>query len=50
MGGFRDPNSPNLDKGVLKVNGKFGTSEQRNAAGIIDIHVGDLLIPGGDFL
>ena len=49
-GGFRDPNSPNLDKGILKVNGKFGAGEQRNAFGIIAIRVDDLLIRGGYFL
>ena len=45
-GGFRDPNSPNLAKGVLKADGDFDTTEQRNALGIIDIHVDDLLISG----
>ena len=48
-GEFRDPNSPNLDNGILKANAKFGATEQRNVLGIIDIRVDDLLIAGGDF-
>ena len=44
--GFRDQNTPNLDKGILKVNEGFWTSEQRDVIGTISIHVGDLLISG----
>ena len=43
---FRDPNSPNIDKGILKVSGNFETIAQRNALCIIAIRVDDLLIPG----
>ena len=45
---FRDQNSPNIDKGILKVSGNFEATEQRKALGIIAIHVDDLLISGGD--
>ena len=48
MWGFRDPKSPSLDKGILKVNENFETSEKRKAIGVISIRVGDLLISGGD--
>ena len=41
-GGFRGPNSPSLDNGILKVGENFETSEQRNALGIIAIRVVDL--------
>ena len=47
---FRDQNSPNIDKGILKVSGNFEATEQRNASGIISIRVDDLLISGGEFL
>ena len=47
---IRDPNSPNMDKGILKVNWNFETIEQRNVLGRMAIHVGDLLISGGVFL
>ena len=50
VGGFRDPNSPNVDKVILMVIGNSETIERRNALGIIAIRVDDLLIPGGDFL
>ena len=43
-GTFRDPNSPRLDNGILKVSGNFETSDKRKAFWIIDIHVDDLLI------
>ena len=46
--GVRDPNSPILDKGILKANGNFETREQRNALRIISIRVDDLLISGID--
>ena len=46
---FRDPNSPNLERGIFKANGNFGDIEQRQALGIIDVRVDDLLISGGDF-
>ena len=44
--GVRDQNTPNLDKGILKANQDFETSEQRNAIGIIAIRVDDLLVSG----
>ena len=47
-GGFRDPNSPNLDNGILKVIENFETIEQRKVLGVIAIHVEDLLISGVD--
>ena len=42
--GFRAPNTPNLDKRILKVGECFETSEQRDVIGIITIHVDGLLI------
>ena len=45
-GKFCDPNSPNLDKGILKVGGNFETRDKRKALGIIAIRVDDLLISG----
>ena len=47
-GEFRDPDSPHIDNGILNANGNFDTSEQGEVSGIIDIHVGDLLISGSD--
>ena len=47
-GKFRDPNSKNLDKGILNANGNFETSDKRQALRTIDIHVGDLLISVSD--
>ena len=44
--GHRGQNTPNLDKGIFKTGADFETSEQRGEIGIIDIHVGDLLISG----
>ena len=46
---FRDPKVSNLDKCILRANGKFGARRQRNVLGIISMHVGGLLIPGIDF-
>ena len=43
--GFRDKNTSNLDKGILKVG---EDDEQRNVIGFIAIHVGDLLISRGE--
>ena len=48
--GGRDPNDPNLDNGILKGNENPDTIDKRKALGIIDIQVGDLLIPGNDVL
>ena len=39
---------PNLDKSILKANEDFETCEQRNGIWPIAIHVGDLLISGGE--
>ena len=44
--GFRDQNTPNLDKGALKVGECSETIEHRDVIGIIAIHVDDLLISG----
>ena len=44
--GFRDRNTPNLDKGILKANDGFETSAQREVIGIVSIRVDDLLISG----
>ena len=44
--GFRDQNTTNLDKGILKANEDFETTEQRNVTGVISIQSDDLLIPG----
>ena len=46
--GFRGQNTPNLDKGILKADADFETSEQRDVLGSIAIHVGGLLISGND--
>ena len=43
---FRDPNPPDLDKGILKENEYFETIEQRDIMGVVSIHVDDLLIAG----
>ena len=43
---FRDPNPPNLDKGILKINENFEAIDKRKVLGIISIHVDDLLISG----
>ena len=42
--GFRDPNMPNLDKGILNANGDFETWGKRNVLGTISIHFDDLFI------
>ena len=39
-------NSPNLDKGILKVRGNVETIGKRKVLGIIAIHVDGLLISG----
>ena len=44
---LRDPNRTNLGNGILKAGANFETGEKRKVSGIIDIHVDDLLIPGG---
>ena len=46
LGGFRDPNPSNLDKGISKVSANFETRDKREVLGIISIHVDDLLISG----
>ena len=48
MGEFSDPNSTSPDKGILKANGNFETSDKGKAMGAIAIHVEDLLISGSD--
>ena len=47
-GEFRDPNSANLDKGILKANGNFETIDKSKVMGAIAIRVEDLLISGND--
>ena len=44
--GFRDPNTENLDNGIIKVGEDFETGGSRGVVGIISIRVGGLLISG----
>ena len=46
--GVRGKNASNLDKGILKAGEDCETCERRNVIGFIAIHVGDLLISGGE--
>ena len=45
---FRDTNTPNIDKAILRGDEDFETCEQSNVIGLISIHVGDLLISGSE--